>query len=277
VGEPDIWSAMRAVGLDGTEATVEPDGGLPLLARAGKSFSIAGSDRTRELGDEMKEQRKAITAFCLHNRFDERPDQEIELTVKTARAAAQLGIPAVRLDIVPRKIMDQDDFLKLAVTVGRKIVEATQDLRVRFGVENHGPTTNRPEFLRRMFDGIGSRRFGLTLDIGNFYWFGHPLSRLYDIFAEFAPWVCHTHCKNIRYPEAEREKQRPMGWKYSEYCCPVYEGDIDYQRVIQVLRKAGYRGDLCLDDESLGRFPKDRRREVLKKDVEFLRRMKDEG
>ncbi len=273
IGEPDIWSAMRAVGLDGLEVTVELDGKLPLLYGAGKTYSITGIDGQRDLVRELRTQHRQICAFCLHNRFDERPDAEVEATIKTARAAALMGIPAVRLDIVPRKVMDQTAFLDLAIGVGRRITEATKDLPVRFGVENHGPTTNKPEFLRRLFEGVGSERFGLTLDVGNFYWFGHPLSEVYRICEEFAPWVCHVHCKSIRYPREDRERQRDMGWKYDQCRCPLYEGDIDYARVAAVLRKKGFHGDLCIDDESLGKFDKDKRREVLRHDIEFLRRV----
>jgi sugar phosphate isomerase/epimerase len=272
-GQPDIWSAMRAVGLDGIEATVNPDSSLPLLFGTDKAFSIADADGRKALSAELEKQGRKICAFCLHNRFDERPDEEIALTIKTARAASEMGIPAVRLDIVPRKVMDPDEFLKLGIRVGRKVTEATQDLPVRFGVENHGTTTNRPEFLRKLFGGVGTNRFGLTLDVGNFYWWGHPLSKVYDYFAEFAPWVCHVHCKNIRYPQADRERQREMGWKYAEYRYPIDQGDIDYARVVRILRKSGYRNDLCIDDESLSLFPKDQHGAILKRVTDYLRRM----
>ena len=109
---------------------------------------------------------------------------------------------------------------------------ATADTGVRFGIENHGNTTNDPEFLAALFDGVGSKRLGLTLDTGNFYWFGHPLSKLYGLYEQFAPRAFHTHCKSIRYPEDDRERQRPMGWKYGEYNGPIYDGDIDFGRVV---------------------------------------------
>jgi len=264
---------MRAVGVDGAEVTVNPDLRLPVLFDPAKTYSIATPESRKMLAEELRRHGKRITAFCLHSRFDERPEQEIELTITTARAAAELGAPAVRLDMVPRKINDLDAFLNFAVDTGRKIVEGTGDIAVRFGVENHGPVTNRPDFLRRLFDGVGSKRFGLTLDVGNFYWFGHPLSKVYDLCAEFAPWTCHVHCKNIRYPQADRERQRDMGHRYADCRCPIDEGDIDYARFAQVLRQHGYRGDLCIDDESLGTFPKDQRGAILKRQVGFLQRI----
>ena len=87
----------------------------------------------------------------------------------------------------------------------------------------------------------------------------------------FAPSIRHTHCKSIRYPEGEREKRRSMGWEYGKYTCPVYEGDIDCRRLVKILRAAGYANDLCVEDESLGKFPASERREVLAKEIRYLK------
>jgi sugar phosphate isomerase/epimerase len=37
------------------------------------------------------------------------------------------------------------------------------------------------------------------------------------------------------------------------------------------LRDAGYDGDLCIEDESLGKFSPDERRKVLQRDAEHLK------
>ena len=55
----------------------------------------------------------------------------------------------------------------------KQIIEATEATGVGLGIENHGKTTNNPEFTGPLFDRVGSDRLGLTLDTGNFYWFGH--------------------------------------------------------------------------------------------------------
>ena len=205
----------------------------------------------------------------MHNHFDQRPDFEVEWGVKTAQAAQALGVKAIRIDIVPRKAMG-DKFLDFAVDIMTKLMKATESTGALFAVENHGNTTNNPEFLRSLFERVGSKRLGLTLDTGNFYWYGHPLSKVYQYFAELAPRVYHTHCKSIRYPESEREKTRKMGWEYAKYNCPVYEGDIDFARVAKILRKAGYNNDLCIENESLKRFPEKERGQIVAREIRFL-------
>jgi sugar phosphate isomerase/epimerase len=209
----------------------------------------------------------------MHNRFDERPDFEIEWTARTARAAEALGAPAVRIDVVARKLQSAE-LLEFIVPVLKKIVAATEDTGVRLAIENHGGTTNDPRFLRPLFERVGSDRLGLTLDTGNFYWFGHPLSKLYELYAEFAPRVFHTHCKSINYPADQREKQRPMGWEYGKYTCAIHKGDIDFRRVVAILRKGGYTNDLCIENESLASLPEAERAKTLAEEIRYLKELR---
>ncbi|MEM3570161.1 MAG: hypothetical protein QXU11_01155 [Thermoproteota archaeon] len=39
------------------------------------------------------------------------------------------------------------------------------------------------------------------------------------------------------------------------------------------MRKAGYTGDLTIEDESLGKYGREERKAVLKKDVEFIKKL----
>ena len=133
------------------------------------------------------------------------------------------------------------------------------------------PPSNDPAFLDKLFDGVGSTRLGLTLDALNFYWYGWALDEIYGYYEKFAPRVFHTHCKSVRYPADKRNVRRPMGWEYAKYAAPIYEGDIDYKRVVAILRKANYQGDLCLENECLRHFPVEQQPGVLKKEIEMLK------
>ena len=124
-----------------------------------------------------------------------------------------------------------------------------------------------------MFDGVSSAQLGLTLDPANLYWFGHPLNEVYSICEKFAGGAFHTHCKNIQYPAEKRNVRRAIGWEYGKYSAPLYEGDIDYRRIAAILQKANYQGDLCLENECLGRFPKEQGPEILKKEIAALRQL----
>lgn len=273
-GAPNCWAAMDTIGVEGVEIIVHANGSCPDLFGAETPFSIADDPGVDRLTDALKQHRRQVTAFCLANRFDERLDAEVALTVRVTEVAQRLGVPAIRLDVVPRKLKDDPaGFLKFAIDTGRRLIRETEGSEVRYGVENHATTTNKIDFLDQLFEGVGSDRFGLTLDTANFYWFGYPLTKLYEIYDRFGSRVFHTHCKSVNYPEEQRERQREMGWEYGKYCCPVDQGDIDFRKVAAILRKHGYTGDLCIENESLGRFPKEERGEILKREAAFLRKL----
>ena len=213
-----------------------------------------------------------ITAFCMVNRFDERPEEELAWVTDVVQASKELNVKAIRIDLIPRKIT-REAFLEFAISMGKRLVEKVQGTDIRYGIENHGSTTNNVEFLDQLFDGVASDALGLTLDTGNFYWYGYPLNNLYDIYKKFSPRICHTHCKSINYPEDKRNIRRETGWEYGKYCCPIYQGDIDFTKVVAILHAADYKGDLCIENESLGRFSKTEREEILRKEAVFLGRL----
>jgi sugar phosphate isomerase/epimerase len=269
-GQPDSWSCMKALGAEATEVNVGLDLSCVNLFHSQGKYTLATGEGIRAFKDDLAASGCRITAFMMANQFDQRLDQELESVRHLVGAAQQLGVDVIRIDVVPRKL-SADQFLAFAVDTGKRLCAIAQGTPVRFGVENHGNITNNPEFLEKLFEGVGSSQFGLTLDCANFYWWGLPLNDLYPTYEKFAPRVVHTHCKSIRYPEDKRNVRRPIGWEYDKYTCPLYEGDLDFKRIVSILRKANYRGDLCVEDESLGRYPQDERADILRKEITLLK------
>lgn len=271
VSERDAWQAARAIGVSAVEVTVDLDRTCPFLFGSEEPYGIGSASALDRLKGDCGLERVAISAFCLHNRLDVRLEDELQLVADTVAAAEAMGVEAIRVDFMPSEMKDDlEGFLPIALEAAKRMVELVDGRTVRLGVENHG-AINRVEFLYRLFDGVDSKQFGLTLDTANFYWYGYPLSKLYDLYAEFAPRVCHTHCKNIGYPPDRREQQRPIGWEYAACACPIDEGDIDFKKVWEILRQAGYSGDLCIENESLSRFPSRERGGILGREVEYLK------
>jgi sugar phosphate isomerase/epimerase len=272
-GLKDSWSSLQAIGAEAVEVLVAEDLTCPALFNPEKKYGIQDAAGIAALLADAKAANIKIAALCMMNRFDERLEQELDWVKKTAAAAKALGVGAIRIDVVPRK-MTREAFPSFAIDAMKKAMEVTADTDVSLAIENHGDMTNDPEFLQKLFEGVGApgeKRLGLTLDTGNFYWYGHPLSKLYDLFETFATRVRHTHVKAIKYPEASRDKRRAVGWEYGKYVCPLYEGDVDYRRVVGILRKAGYRNDLCIENEALSKFPAEERKNVLAREVKFLK------
>ncbi len=273
-GQPDVWSAMKELGVPGVEVTVHDDLSCPGLYHPTRGYGIGTEEDRKLLQADLQAAGRVITALCLSNRLDQRLEEEVAWVGKVVQAAVKLKVNVIRIDVVPRTL-SKEAFEPFAIKACKRLCELVEGGPVRYGIENHGNTTNDPVFLDHLFEGVGSKHLGLTLDPCNFYWYGHPLGSLYGIYTRFADRAFHTHCKNIRYPEDQREIRRPIGWEYDRYTCPLDEGDIDYRKVVRILRGAGYAGDLCLENECLGKFPAAQQGAILKREIAALRQAAD--
>jgi sugar phosphate isomerase/epimerase len=185
-----------------------------------------------------------------------------------------LGMPAIRIDSAMSRERELDFGARVDIFARGlgTVLERTKGCRVALGIENHGYQGNNLAFQLNVYKAVGSDRLGSTVDTGNFYWRGYPLSEVYGILTILAPYAKHTHLKNIKYPVEVRETTREGGWKYEKYVSPIDEGDIDHARVLRILADAGYEGDICLEDESLGHYkPGKERIAVLERDVNHIK------
>ena len=198
------------------------------------------------------------------------PNENIAWTVRALELAELLGADSLRVDsfMANGPSLAFDERVRRFVYVMRSVISATPGIDLPIGIENHGVEGNDVTFLLSVLEAVDSSQFGMTVDTGNFYWRGNPLSEVYSILELLAPCAKHTHIKNIRYPKEQREIQRDAGWGYKEYVCPLDEGDIDHLRVVKTLAKAGYEGALCIENEAMWGCSKQVDRvEMLARDV----------
>lgn len=274
-GYATLAEGLHDLKIPGVELFVRRDDTAPALEpKAGKErLNLSDPNDLEELKRQADANGIRIAALCMGNNFNA-ADKEFEIAwaVRTVREAAALGAPAVRIDAIMsgERDLPLDERLRLVSTAVKRILAETEGVDVDLGIENHGFQGNDPDFVKATLDAVGSPRLGLTLDSGNYYWRGWPLSKVYEIFDAFAPYVKHTHIKNIAYPPEIRETQREMGYAYDKYVSPIHEGDIDHSRYFAALRQAGYDRDLCLEDESLGKYPIEQRKANLRAAADFF-------
>lgn len=263
----DIPTVEMSVDRNCTVSALEPMGG-----RIG--FDLTSDSDLLRLKSHFNERGVGISAFLVANDFGaENLESEIRWVANVVRAADALGVPAVRIDAVMSgaDLLPMEERIRRFADAVRKVLDATSGCAVDLGMENHGVHGNNPDFVLSLLDAVGSPRFGLTLDSGNFYWAGHPLEEVYSILERLAPHAKHTHLKNISYPEDVRNRKRDVGWKYETYVSPLPDGDIDHGLLVSFLKEAGYNRDLTLEDESLGRYPVGERPRVLRRDADHIR------
>lgn len=254
VGAKNCWEAMDLLGVSGVEANSPRGFTTNGFFDDTKKYDLTNDAGLVELKKDLKAHKKNITAFLMVNNLEGgKLADELEYASQVVNACEILKVPAIRIDVYPSK-SSKKDFLPIAIKACKELCKLVKGTKICYAIENHGSVTNDPAFLDALFDGVDSKSLGLTLDTANFYWYGHPLDDLYAMFERFASKAYHTHCKSIKYPADKRNVKREMGWEYGKYAAPVDEGDIDFQKVAQILKKAKYKGDICLENEIFGRL-----------------------
>jgi len=265
---------MRRLGVDAMEIALSND--LKVCAMDSKEDITLTSDKDarayKKRLDGLGIRGTAFLTVCDFSGGDF--ELNVQWVARAIELADLLGMPALRIDSAMRRERELDFGARVdlfAKGLGAAL-ERTEGSKVALGIENHGYQGNNLAFQLNVYKAVGSTRLGSTMDTGNFYWRGYPLSEVYGILNILAPYTKHTHLKNIKYPPEKREVMREAGWEYDKYVSPIEEGDIDHAKVLRLLADAGYEGDICLEDESLGHFkPGPERVAVVERDVAYIK------
>lgn len=188
--------------------------------------------------------------------------QGIDHTIKCIELAYKMGIPAIRLnsgrwgtirsfdDLMKARGVEQpipgyteDDAFKWCIDSIEKCLSKAAECGVLLALENHWGLTSTPEGLLRIKKAIDDPWLGVLMDTGNF------LENPYDKLEKVAPYASFVQAKTY-YGGGE--------W---------YTLDLDYPRIIQILRKANYKGYIAIEFEG-----KEAAESGVRKSVEMLRK-----
>jgi len=271
---PSPLAGLRHLAVEFVEVKLSQE--FQVYAMDSKEMLTLASD------DDAKAYKKhleglGITACCFLTAKDFSAgdtESNIAWVARAIELADIMGMAAVRIDSAMSKEreLDFEARVKLFAEGLGGALERTAGSKVALGIENHGFQGNNLAFQLNVYQTVSSDRLGATMDTGNFYWRGYPLSEVYGILRILAPYAKHTHLKNIKYPADKREATREAGWEYGTYACPLDEGDINNAKVLRLLADAGYDGDICIENESLEHYKTPGERiEVIERDVAHCR------
>lgn len=265
---------MRNLGVDAVEVALR--GGFEMCAMDSFEEIPVGSDQEAEEYHARLESLgiRACALLTARDFSQDEHEENVGWVVRAVELADRMGIGVVRIDsaMARERELDFQARVELFADGLASVLKRTEGSKVALGIENHGYQGNNLTFLLNVFKRVASSRLGVTMDTGNFYWRGYPLSEVYGILHILAPHTKHTHLKNIAYPADKREEMREAGWEYGKYVAPLDQGDIDHSLVLSMLEAHGYKGDLCIEDESLARFREGEERiAVLRRDVDYVK------
>jgi sugar phosphate isomerase/epimerase len=208
----------------------------------------------------------AMTCLSIHQGFVT-PDKEelkkhVDHTNHCIELAYKMGIPCLRLNtgrwntiksfdelmanrgiepILPR--YTEDDGYKWCVDGIQQCLQKAEECGVLLALENHWGLGSTPEGMLRIHDSVNSPWLGLLMDTGNF------LENPYDKLAKIVSKTSFVQAKTY-YGGGE--------W---------YSLDLDYARIIKMLKQANYQGYISIEFEG-----KEPGLVGVKKSVEMLRK-----
>lgn len=155
----------------------------------------------------------------------ERRREQVAMTKAWIDHSVVLGAPCIRVFAgpVPEGRTEEEAFA-WAVECLQECVAYAAQRGIVVALENHGGITSTADQVLRLLNAVDSPWLGLNLDFGNFR------QDPYAQFARCAPHAVTTHAK--------RSMRGPSGPER-----------VDYGRVIQIMRDAGYRGYLSIEYE----------------------------
>lgn len=207
----------------------------------------------------------AMTCLSIHQGFVS-PDKaelkkHIDHTIHCMELAAKMGIPCMRLNTGrwgTIKSFDEfmknrgqepaiagyteDDAFKWCIDSVGQCMKRAEELGVLLALENHWGLGSTPEGMLRIYKEVNSPWLQLLMDTGNF------LENPYDKLEKIAPHTCFVQAKTY-YGGGE--------W---------YSLDLDYDQIVQILRKVNYQGYISIEFEG-----KEAAESGVRKSVELLR------
>ncbi len=209
----------------------------------------------RTLRREADERGMTINAYTiganLYHESEEASAAEVERLCRQVDIAAILGCSVLRHDAcyaVGPTGQARSFGLMLPTIAGnaRAVTEYAAGLGIRTCVENHGYVAQDSYRVEQLFNAVAHDNFGLLVDIGNFVCADEDNA---TAVSRVAPYAVHVHAKDM-YKSATPAPGfgQTRGCHYFKGAI-LGEGDVDVERCLRILRRAGYDGYCSIEFE----------------------------
>ena len=261
-GFKDPFEALELLGINNIELWIKKD------------MSTVFKDPLKNLTEKLSSRKLKVCAILVENDLSLGDREEEKKYIKNAcKICSELNCNVVRINSFMSRIneISMKEYIEIGTKYIKEYLNFAKDYGISLAMENHGLVGNNIDFIRALIREISSEFFGITFDTGNFYWYGYPLYQIYDIAYELAPYIKHTHIKNFKVKEEFKNIPR-LGLGIGRIRnVPLYEGDINFRLLVEILKDRKYDKDLTIEDESLYLFKKEERKDIIKSDVEHLK------
>jgi len=177
---------------------------------------------------------KSVLIMCdaegnLGDPDEERRKQAVENHHKWIEAAKFLGCHSIRVNARSRG--EYEEQMKLAADGLAMLCEYGDQFGINVIVENHGGLSSNGKWLVGVMEMVNHPRCGILPDFGNFRVSREEEYDKYEGVKEFMPWAKGVSAKSRTFDEEGNEV------------------DIDYYKMLQIVKDAGYTGYIGIEYE----------------------------
>lgn len=236
----DFCKIARSLGIDGVEYVNQM-----FFDKAADAAYLAEM-KSRQDGEGVK----GLLIMCdregnLGDPDDAKRAKTIENHLKWLDAAATLGCHSIRVNAASDPKLSWDEQMKLAADGLHRLCEEGDKRGLFVVVENHGGLSSNGLWLTGVMKLADHARVGILPDFGNFYTDRNKgeLYNPYKGLREFMPWVKKAvSAKAYNWDTG-------AGKFYTEDPREGREMTLDFQRLIDIVVKAGYNGYIGIEYE----------------------------
>jgi sugar phosphate isomerase/epimerase len=171
------------------------------------------------------------------------PEFGVAYARKGIRYAREVGTNIVQITenmYLPKWMTDKDAMEIIKVNL-RAIAETCDENGVYLGIEQHGPYTSKIDKLCHMLELVDSPWIKVNYDCGNTFLSG---TDPYEMLDAVIDKVIHVHAKDISVQQADAERGKVTGTAVG---CACGDGVIDWKRLVNRLKKAGFKGVMSVE------------------------------
>ncbi|MCL2056643.1 MAG: sugar phosphate isomerase/epimerase [Oscillospiraceae bacterium] len=258
-----LLGAMRRGEMDflGIMQWIADNGGDHMEAVSMMGDFLGDASFVRSVAEKSKAIGLPIAAYCTGvNLLDkDDPQAQLELAMRHADIAAELGAGLMRCDLVgwsiPKEELTAENFdrdLPVIIEGAGKIADYAARLGLTITVENHGMYLNGGERVRRLIKGVNRENYKCSLDIGNSLCVDEDPIVCVDALLPFAATV---HFKDFYIRRADTAPGEGFGIKtprdYLLRGAIVGHGEVDVRRIMGIIKKSGYSGSVSIEFEGM--------------------------
>ncbi|MEW6236876.1 MAG: sugar phosphate isomerase/epimerase family protein [Candidatus Omnitrophota bacterium] len=271
VSDENTFQAAKDAGVKAIEIQVNPDLSCPSAIVDGKKpYRFDTPAHAKQVKEDAAKYGLKVPVLCAPLSITAEKKPAPKWALDLIKNAPEAGVRFIYFPVGAKDVPD-DQFVANSIALFKELTAQGKKSGVTIAFENLQYYWNRMEITGKVLAAFKPDELGLCLDPINLYWYGYPRSKVYELVKELIPRARHFHAKNVAHPEDKRETQREPGWQYGENSVPVAGGDLNFGQILDWLHQSGYQGDVSIEDDSLGHYPKEQRIAVLRGDVEYLR------